>query len=103
MAKKKVKPATITARSRRSKITPMVALLVLEESSPCDPETLINKIKIDMRLTSDDEFEWASNYSFVPTVLTPLLEKGWAIRKYERDGYIFSITPAGKAEIARQF
>lgn len=98
MAKKKS-----PVKAMHTKISPMVALLVVEKLGSCSSADLIEQIKQNMRIETKEEFERAANHSFTPSVITPLLEKGWLIRKYERAEYIFYITPAGKAEIDRQF
>ena len=95
-------PKNVLKKSVRRKvnITPTTVLFVADELGECTVDKLVSQLRSQLKL-SEVGFHRACNYQFVPACVTPLLEKGWLLRKWDGKDYTFRITVTGKSELEK--
>lgn len=96
MPKTKMKPVI----RRKVKITPIAVLFVADDLGVCTLSQLMDELKSQLGL-KESEFQLAVDYEFVPSRVTPLLESGWLLRKWDGEQYTFRVTAAGKSELEK--
>jgi hypothetical protein len=84
----------------RFKLSPIAVLFIAADNPDCLIEELVHAIKAEFRLTEDD-FQYAVNYSFVPSIVSQLLLRGWLLRKWDGKAYTFCVTAAGHTELQK--
>lgn len=95
-------PKNLLKKSVRRKvhITPTTVLFTVDELGECTLSAVMAKLRSQLKL-SEAGFQRACNYQFVPACVTPLLEKGWLLRKWDGKDYTFRITVTGKSELEK--